>query len=124
MLDLLKQALQSKEEEPYLKRLQVKVGDRILLVNPEDILYFESQDKYTNVHTLDNMYIIDNPLVELEKKLNPKQFIRVHRATLVNTEWIQEIHRYVGGKLQVQLKNEKKTLLTVSRSYTDNVRSL
>ena len=111
-------------KETYLKRIQVKLGDRILLIDLNDIMYFESQDKYTNVHTLDHLYIIDNSLIELESKLNPEQFMRIHRSTLVNVSWIGEIQRYIGGKLQVQLKDAKKTLLVVSRSYTDQVRSL
>ncbi len=122
--ELLARLQPDKKNDSYLKRIQVKLGDRILLIGVNEVLYFESQDKYTNMHTLDHMYIIDNTLIELEGKLNPEMFMRIHRSTLVNTSWIGEIQRYIGGKLQVQLKDEKKTLLVVSRSYTDQVRSL
>ena len=113
----------AKKQEP-LKRIQVKLGDRVLLVDVNDILYFESQDKYTNVHTKDHMYIIDNTLLTLEEKLDSNTFMRIHRSTIVNVDWIAEIQKYIGGKLQVKLKDEKNTLLVVSRSYTDQVRSL
>jgi two-component system LytT family response regulator len=107
-----------------MKRLHVKIGDRTLLVQVNEITHFESADKYTTVHLNEKEYIIDNPLIELEKKLDPSLFLRIHRSLLVNTSWISEIHRNLGGKLQVQLKNDAKTRLGVSRSFVDKVKNL
>jgi two-component system LytT family response regulator len=107
----------------YLKRIQVRVGDRILLLGLEEVLYFESEDKYTSVVTEKKKHIIDTPLVELEERLDPERFTRIHRSCLVNIDWVTEIHRHVGGKLQLQLRDPAKTLLTVSRSFVDRVRN-
>lgn len=123
LLDKLS-AFLTKHEDKYLRRLQVKIGDRILLLGLDEILYFESEDKYTTVVTESRKHIIDTPLVELEAQLDPEKFIRIHRSCLVNVNWVAEIQRNMGGKLQLLLRDPSKTLLTVSRSYVDRVRSL
>lgn len=108
----------------YMQRLQVKIGDRTLLVHIKDIVRFESDEKYTAVHTLDAKYIIDTPLVELEQKLDPEAFLRVHRAHLVSIPHILEIQRQFGGKLRVLLDDKAHTAIAVSRNYVDKVKNL
>lgn len=108
----------------HMQRLQVKIGDRTLLVHVRDIVRFESDEKYTAVHTLDSKYIIDTPLVELEQRLDPQEFIRVHRAHLVAISHIVEIQRQFGGKLRVVLDDKAHTGISVSRNYIDKVKAL
>ena len=108
----------------YLTRLSCKVGDRTILLKTGEVLYFQADNKYTSVHTLSNEYLIDTPLVELEGKLNPNDFVRIHRATLVNVSWIAEIRRSYDGKLKVLLKDAKGTELSASRMYADNLKNL
>lgn len=113
-----------KQEDKFLKRIQIKIGDRVLLLSLDEVLYFESEDKYTAVITEHKRHIVDTPLIELEQKLKPEKFIRIHRACLVHVDWIAEIQRSTGGKMQIQLKDPSRTILTVSRSFVDRVRSL
>jgi len=108
----------------YLARLSCKVGDRTILLKIGEVLYFQSDSKYTSVYTASNDYIIDTPLIELEGRLNPKDFIRIHRSTLVNVAWIAEIQRSYDGKLKVVLKDAAATELWASRSYADNLKRL
>jgi two-component system LytT family response regulator len=108
----------------YLTRLHCKEGDRTVLVKTGEILYFRADNKYTSVHTLSREFLIDTPLVDLERKLDPKDFIRIHRATLVNISWISEIRRAYDGKNTVLLKDTKGTELAVSRMYADNLRNI
>ncbi len=107
-----------------LKRLHVKIGDRTILLEGSEIYYFESEDKYTNVYSVEGKHIIDTPLVDLEHYFEDENFLRIHRGTLVNSRWIRELIRLSGGKMQVKLKNEDKSLLSVSRNYTDRVKGL
>ena len=58
---------------------------------------------------------------ELEQKLDPGRFVRVHRATLVNVAHVHELHSWFAGRMMVRLKDAKHTELTVSR---DRVRAL
>jgi two-component system, LytTR family, response regulator len=98
-------------------RIPLRVGDRIDLVNPDDILFFQSDNKYTKVKTIAKEYVIDTSLLELEQKLNPKMFVRIHRATIVNLDWIAELHKWFGGRLKVCLRDASATELIASRSY-------
>lgn len=112
------------ESQKSDRRLHVKVGDRTILLEGSEIYYFESEDKYTNVYSTEGKHIIDTPLVELEKLFSHEHMIRIHRGVLVNARWIRELIRLSGGKMQVRLKNEEKSLLNVSRNYTDRVKGL
>ncbi len=89
-----------------------------------EILYFHADNKYTAVHTSNREFLIDKPLVDLERRLNPKDFIRIHRATIVNVVWISEIRRAFDGKLKVLLSDTKVTELLVSRLYADALKDL
>ena len=108
----------------YLQRLQVKIGDRILLVNVDEIIRFQSEEKYTTVYTLSGQHVIDTPLVELEKKLDPRQFVRIHRAHLVAIDYIAEIRKTDMSRLNVVLRDKDRTQLLVSRNFVKKVRSL
>ncbi len=108
----------------YLQRIQVKIGDRILLVNVDEIIRFKSEDKYTVIYTPTMQYIIDTPLIDLEKKLDPKQFVRVHRAHIVAIDYIAEMKRLDVGRLCIILRDKMKTQITVSRNFVKRVRSL
>ncbi len=108
----------------YLQRIQVKIGDRILLVNVDEIIRFQSEEKYTTVYTLSGPYVIDTPLVDLEKKLDPRQFVRIHRAHLVAIDYIAEIRKTDMGRLNVVLRDKDHSQLLVSRNFVKKVRSL
>ena len=111
-------------DDMYLQRLQVKIGDRILLVNIDEVIRFHSEEKYTTVYTTNNQYVIDTPLVDLEKKLDPRQFVRIHRAHLVAIDYISEIRKSDMGRLNVVLRDRDRSQLLVSRNFVKKVRSL
>jgi two-component system LytT family response regulator len=98
-------------------RIPLRVGDRIDLVNPDEILFFQADNKYTKVKTIAKEYVIDTTLFELEQKLDPKKFVRIHRGTIVNLDWIAELHKWFGGRLKVCLRDSPATELIASRSY-------
>jgi two-component system LytT family response regulator len=108
----------------YLSRVSCRIGDRTVLVKVAEVLYFQADHKYTSVHVANGEYLIDVPLIELEQRLNPRDFVRIHRSTLVNVAWISEIRRSYDGRLRVVLCDSKNTELVASRSYADNLRSL
>jgi two-component system, LytTR family, response regulator len=58
---------------------------------------------------------VDHTIAELEKKLDPKKFLRIHRSTLLNVDWIKEVSLLPGGGLNVRLKDGNDTDLTVAR---------
>ena len=73
--------------------LPIKTGDRINLIRYETIAFFEAQDKYVCVFTLDGQkFLTDQSLTTLEEKL-PSNFCRIHRSYIINKEKIREMHR-------------------------------
>ncbi len=108
----------------YPPRLHCRIGDTTVLVKTGEIHYFQSDNKYTSVHTANREYLIDTPLVELERKLNPGDFIRIHRACIVNIAWIAEIRRWYDGKSKVVLNDAARTELIASRMYADRLKHL
>lgn len=107
-----------------LKRFQVRVGGRIILVEAADVVFFEAKDKYTFLHTADQKYIIDLTLSELESRLDATEFVRIHRSTIIHLKYILELVKWFGGKYKVRLKDKNKSELIVSRGYVDRIHRL
>lgn len=121
--DLVKQltaALQQKAEYP--ERLSSKVGDKIEFVDLARVTHIYAEDKLTFAATAAKSYVVDPTIAELEAKLDPKRFVRIHRSTIVNVAFVQELYSYFGGKMLLRLKDEKKTELTVSRERARELR--
>lgn len=111
-------------EDRFLTHVPCKVGEKTVLVKTGEILYFQSSNKYTEVKTASRAFLLDNSLADLEQKLNPKDFLRIHRGTLVNVSWIAEIKSWYEGRKKVVLKDAASTELEVSRGYAENLKGL
>jgi two-component system LytT family response regulator len=107
-----------------LDRIACRNGDSTVLVKLGEITYFQSDNKYTSVFTLNREFLIDASLIDLERRLNPKDFVRIHRSTLVNVSWIAEIKRGFDGRTTVLLRDLKDKELPVGRTYVDVLRRL
>jgi two-component system, LytTR family, response regulator len=105
----------------YPDRVASKVGEKIEFVDLEHVTHFFAADKLTYAATATKNYAVDYTIQELEQKLDPGRFVRVHRATLVNVAHVQELHSWFAGRIMLRLKDPKHTELTVSR---DRVRAL
>jgi DNA-binding LytR/AlgR family response regulator len=104
-------------------RIPCRVGDRIFLVEPDTILYFKAENKYTTIQTVDREFVIETPLHEIEHKVDRNSFVRIHRNTIVNQDWIQELQKWFDGRLKVRLRDEKGTELIASRSYASKLKT-
>jgi two-component system LytT family response regulator len=105
----------------YPDRVASKVGEKIEFVDLNQVTHFFASDKLTFAATPAKNFAVDYSIQELEQKLDPGRFVRVHRATLVNVAHVQELHSWFAGGLMVRLKDPKHTELKVSR---DRVRVL
>lgn len=102
-------------------RICSRVGDRIMFIELDHITHFFSEDKLTYAATEIKNYIVDHTISELEQKLSSRGFVRVHRATLINLRFVDELHRWFSGRMLIRMKDKKRTEITVSR---DHVKSL
>lgn len=110
--------------DSYIQRLQIKIGDRIVFLNLDEVIRFQSEEKYTTVYAIDGRYVIDTPLIELEKKLDPRNFVKVHRSHIVAIDYIAECRKTEQGKMVMILKDKNATQLQVSRSVIKKFRNL
>ncbi|MFJ8100093.1 LytR/AlgR family response regulator transcription factor [Lysinibacillus sp. NPDC096212] len=105
-----------------LDKLTVYINDRILLINIQEILYCTSEDSKTIVVTEKGRYFASESLAVLEKKLNLKGFVRVHRAFIVNLEHIVELEPWSSSKYNLILHNRHS--IPISRLYMKDVRKI
>src|SRR5262249_11025320 len=68
------------QSKPVLRRIPVRRGARIALVEVSSAAFFRAEDKYTVLYTGDAEHVIDRTIDELEQSLDPEQFLRIHRA--------------------------------------------
>jgi DNA-binding LytR/AlgR family response regulator len=116
MLNQLAQQMGLKPKPNYLNWIQASIGQELRLIPVEDILFFQSDEKYTRVQTATYEALIRKPVRDLADELDPALFWQIHRSTLVNAKAISGVVRDMRGRHLVQVKglNEK---LEVSRSF-------
>lgn len=104
--------------------ISVKTGEKIRLIPLSDIAYFEAEDKYVFLSTIDGQkFLTTYTITTLAEKL-PDTFVRVSRSTLVNRQKIAEVHRHFDGKFLLALSDKKATKLTTGSTYNEAVRQL
>jgi two-component system LytT family response regulator len=96
-------------------RLPVRVHDSVQFVDLSKVTHFFAKDKLTYAATSTHTFIVESTISELEQKLDPKQFVRIHRSTLVNLHWVDEVHPWFSGRLLIRLKKDKPTEFVVAR---------
>ena len=104
-----------------LERIASRVGERTTILDVARVTHFLSKDKLTFAVVDGREHVVDFTLSELEARLDPRRFARIHRATIVNIPLVQELFPAVDGGVLVRLKDGRKTELTVAR---DRVRDL
>jgi two-component system LytT family response regulator len=105
----------------YPDRIASRTGERVELIELARVTHFFARDKLTYAATAAKNYVVDHTIQELEEKFNPRKFVRIHRAILLNLDYVHELNTWFAGRMMVRLKDEKHTELTVSR---DRVRAL
>ncbi len=98
----------------YIHWLKVVYQEEVVLLNIDDIDYFQSNEKYTSAYSKGKEYILRSSLVKLEAKLDPECFWRIHRSCLVRVKSIESISKTLSGKLLINIGSHK---LSVSRAY-------
>ena len=100
----------------YLRWIQAQVGASLRMVSTKEILFFQSDEKYTLVQTAQAEMLIRKTLKELADELDPDEFWRIHRSTLVRVDAIAEVTRDERGRQMLKVRNFP-TALEVSRNH-------
>ena len=108
---------------PALRLLQIGVGNSILMVPVDEVLYFEAADKYVRVLTADKEHLLRISLRELLPQLDAGRFWQVHRSLIVRADAIQRALRDEAGKITLHLHGSADKL-AVSRLYAHLFKSM
>ncbi len=112
--------LQSRRK--YVERLVVKSAGRILFLSVAEIDWIEAADNYVRLHAGRESHLLRETMNSLEKKLDPDQFLRVHRSRIVNARKIKELQPLFRGEYDIMLRNG--TRVESGRGYRDRLQKL
>jgi two-component system LytT family response regulator len=119
----LRELLQEvKSESKYVDRFIIKSEGRIFFLKSSEIDWIEAAGNYVTIHTGSDAYTQRETMGGLEKKLDPKKFMRIHRSKIVNIDRIKEMKPWFRGEYVIVLKD--RTELTLSRKYREKLKAL
>ena len=105
-----------------ITRLFVRTGGSLVPLLITEVAWFEADGDYVMAHTARARHALNLTLSRLEERLDPKRFVRVHRAHIVNLDHVRAFKRDSGGNLEAELVNGRR--VPVSRARAQELRSL
>jgi len=112
----------SRTEPEYLVRVASRTGSRVDFIDVRDVTHFYAKDKLVFAVTATKHYAMDLAITDLETRLDPRQWLRIHRATIVNVSAVKEVHTSFAGRAVLRLK-DGRTDLTVPRDRVAEVKA-
>jgi two-component system LytT family response regulator len=109
-------------EDERLERIALKVRDRTRFVRAEAVDWIEADGVYARLHLGKESYLIRMAMHELERRLDPRRFVRIHRSTIVNLDRVREVQELFRGELELLL--DDGTRLKLSRSRKGHLEKL
>ena len=108
--------------EPAAARLVFKAGSEYIFLNPDDLVWIEAQGNFVKLAVGHQTHLVREPLQNVEERLDPRQFVRVHRSFLINARHIRRIMPILYGDYQVLMSDGTK--VRMSRSYRNKLKAL
>jgi len=99
-----------------LERLTVRVGNRQIILRVDEVLWFGAEEKLVFAATASGRHYVNFTLDQLEKRLDPRRFARIHRGVIANLDHAAALRPGFAGTWRLQLRDEKRTELPVSRA--------
>lgn len=117
--DLLK-GIKADRKDSYDSHIFVQKSEKLFNLPVEEIIYLEASGDYTIITTKADQFVSSSGIGKLEEIMNPDMFIRVHRSTIINLNFLKEIERHFNGGMIVKMQNGKS--FPVSRTYAKVIR--
>ena len=121
LLDLLTE-LKEKPKGKLPDRLVIKTSGRVSFLKTPEIDWVESEGNYVRLHVGKETHLLRETLNQMEDRLDPDRFLRIHRSTIVNLDRIKELQPWFHGEYRVLLQDGTQLLL--SRKYREKIRDL
>jgi DNA-binding LytR/AlgR family response regulator len=106
-----------------LQWIRAAQGQDTRLIAIDEVIYFQSNDKYTSVFVADGVHLIRTPMRQLREQLDPQHFWQIHRGVIVAARHVAGTRTDFRGRLLVKLKGRDEQLV-VSRNYADLFRQM
>jgi len=110
------------ERAKYLERIAIREAGRIFFLSTDEIDWIEAQGNYVRLHAGRDSHLLRETMDGIEVKLDPEQFLRIRRSTIVRVARIRELHTLFNGEYAVVLLDG--TRLVSSRRYRKNLDAL
>ena len=108
-----------RHETNYLTRVMIKVSGRVTLLKVDEIDFIEADGNYAKLHVGRKAHLLREKMHDLEGRLDPAKFVRIHRSVIVNLDRIKEMHPHFNGDYIVVLEDGRK--LRLSRTRRENL---
>jgi two-component system LytT family response regulator len=109
----------SRSEKNYLTRLMIKVSGRVVLLKVDEIDFIEADGNYAKLNVGRKVHLLREKMHDLEGRLDPAKFVRIHRSIIVNLDRIKEMHPHFNGDYIVVLDDGRQ--LRLSRTRRENL---
>ncbi|MGD0365893.1 MAG: response regulator [Acidobacteriaceae bacterium] len=110
------------EDGGYTTRIVFKSKGRILFLPVSEIRWIAAEENYVRISTSDETHLLRETMAHLEERLDPRVFLRVHRSSIVNLQFVKEVRMDAEGEAAVMLVNGQK--VSMSRSYRSRIQRL
>ena len=118
-IDRVRRALGRGASDGQVKRFPIRIGSRTCFVNVDDIAWIEADGDYVALHAHGHRHLLRESLYELSHKLDPAQFLRVHRSAIVRVDQIAELMTRSNRDAVLRLRDG--STLRASRTYIDTL---
>lgn len=99
----------------YLDRVLIKTGGKVLFLKVEEVDWIEAEGDYVKLHVGGEPHLLRDTMKRLERQLDPKRFLRVHRSAIVNLDRVKELHPYFHGDYMIRLQDGTEIKLSRTR---------
>ena len=120
LMNVIKQIKDNSKD--YIERIPIKSKGRIFFINVDDIIYVESAGNYVNIKTESESHLLRETITNLEDKLSPDKFLRIHRTHLINLSLLSEIKPTFNNQFKIIMNDGSK--LTSSKSYYEELKKI
>lgn len=118
----LQHLLQNVLTEQNPRRVPVEKNGKIMLIDPNEIVYATLEGRYASIYTVCEQYATSFTLQELENRLSPHQFFRTHRAYIVNLGKTAELVPWFKGAIHLVMQDQRNTAIPVSRNVVKELK--
>ena len=118
----IKKIVESLQAPKPATAFPIRQGEKIMLIRFENISYFESDDKYVGLFTLEGQRLLTDHTLTTLNQILPPEFLRVQKSYIINKEKIKEIYKHFNGRFVIVMNDNKQTRITTGLTYYETIK--